>query len=278
MTAAVADFARWADPDWRKVLVLIPDNVGWHVSGKLAVPANVVLRHLPPSTPHLQPVERLWPLVREALANETFPTLAARTEPLAKPCRWLAEDTVTVKGAVGFHWAVALGGFRFGATWSTLLPAPLAKQIDKDMRAEWKELPANRRGLLHLLSRFELSLGQVAGIDGTDADMLADPYQLTILPPSVMRFAASRRQKNDPFTTTANSRSNSSSPTSATGFVNMIPALFTRMSSLPNAPKQASNSRFTSATLLTSACTATAFPPAASMRPTVCWACWARPE
>ena len=109
MTEALADFARWADPDGRKVLVLIVDNAGWHVAGKLAVPPNVVLHHLPSCTPELQPIEPLWPLVREALANKAFPTLAALTAPLEKRCRWLAEDTATVKGAVGFHWAVALG-------------------------------------------------------------------------------------------------------------------------------------------------------------------------
>jgi hypothetical protein len=109
MGQALADFARWADPDGRKVLVVIVDNAGWHVAGKLAVPPNVVLHHLPPCTPELQPAEPLWPLVREGLANKTFPTLAALTEPRERRCRWLAGDPATVKGAVGFHWAVALG-------------------------------------------------------------------------------------------------------------------------------------------------------------------------
>jgi transposase len=109
MGQARADFAGWADPGRRKVLVRIVDNAGWHVAGKLAVPPNVVLVHLPSCTPELQPAEPLWPLVREGLANKTFPTLAALTEPLERRCRWLAVDTATVKGAVGFHWAVALG-------------------------------------------------------------------------------------------------------------------------------------------------------------------------
>lgn len=109
MGQALADFARWADPDGRKVLVVIVDNAGWHVAGTLAVPPNVVLHHLPSCTPELQPAEPLWPLVREGLANKTFPTLAALTDPLERRCRWLAGDTATVKGAVGFHWAVALG-------------------------------------------------------------------------------------------------------------------------------------------------------------------------
>ena len=109
MSQALADFARWADPDGRKVLVLIVDNAGWHVAGKLVVPPNVVLVHLPPCTPELQPAEPLWPLVREGLANKAFPTLAALTDPLEKRCQWLAANPATVKGAVGFHWAVALG-------------------------------------------------------------------------------------------------------------------------------------------------------------------------
>ena len=109
MGEALADFARWADPTGSKVLVVIVDNAGWHVAGALAVPPNVVLHHLPSCTPELQPAEPLWPLVREALANKAFPTLAALTIPLERRCRWLADDPATVKGAVGFHWAVALG-------------------------------------------------------------------------------------------------------------------------------------------------------------------------
>ena len=109
MSQALADFAGWADPTGAKVLVVIVDNAGWHVAGKLVVPVNVVLHHLPPCTPELQPAEPLWPLVREGLANKTFPTLAALTEPLERRCRSLAGDTATVKGAAGFHWAVDLG-------------------------------------------------------------------------------------------------------------------------------------------------------------------------
>jgi len=89
--------------------VVVVDNAGWHVAVKLAVPPNVALVHLPPCTPELQPAEPLWPLVRERLAKKAFPTLAALTDPLEKGCQWLAVNPATVKGAVGFHWAVALG-------------------------------------------------------------------------------------------------------------------------------------------------------------------------
>lgn len=41
-------------------VVLILDQAGWHVSKSLKVPANMTLLHLPPYSPELNPVERLW--------------------------------------------------------------------------------------------------------------------------------------------------------------------------------------------------------------------------
>ena len=107
MGQALADFAGWADPDGRKVLVVILDGSGGHTARKLAVPPNVALHRQPSCTPELQPVEHLWPLVREGLANRVFDGLPKLTEALAARCRWLADHPTVVGGAVGFHWAVA---------------------------------------------------------------------------------------------------------------------------------------------------------------------------
>ncbi len=107
MGRALAAFARWADPSGRKVLVVIVDGSGGHTAKKLAVPANVVLHRLPSCTPELQPAERLWPLVREGLANRVFDDLPALTDTLTARCAWLADHPKVIGGAVGFHWAVA---------------------------------------------------------------------------------------------------------------------------------------------------------------------------
>ena len=40
--------------------VMILDRAGWHVSKDLVVPANVTLILLPPRSPELNPIERLW--------------------------------------------------------------------------------------------------------------------------------------------------------------------------------------------------------------------------
>jgi transposase len=53
--------------------VLVLDNAGWHGSGNLVIPANLTLLHLPPYSPELQPVERLWHWLRSHhLSNQVF--------------------------------------------------------------------------------------------------------------------------------------------------------------------------------------------------------------
>jgi transposase len=110
MGLALAEFARWADPAGRKLLVVLVDNAGWHTARRLAVPPNVVLHPLPPCTPELQPAEPLWPLVREVVANKGFAELEQMEPVLVERCRWLIEHPAIVRGVVGFHWAVALNG------------------------------------------------------------------------------------------------------------------------------------------------------------------------
>jgi transposase len=110
MGLALAEFARWADPDGTKLLVVLVDNAGWHVARRLAVPPNVVLHRLPPCTPELQPAEPLWPLVREAVANRGFDELEEMEPVLVERCRWLIDHPEAVRGAVGFDWAATLNG------------------------------------------------------------------------------------------------------------------------------------------------------------------------
>ena len=43
-----------------KHVVLVLDQAGWHVSKTLKVPDNITLLHLPPYSPELNPIERLW--------------------------------------------------------------------------------------------------------------------------------------------------------------------------------------------------------------------------
>lgn len=58
-------------PDVQVVLVL--DQAGWHLSKDLQVPENITLLHLPPYSPELNPVERLWAFLRShCLSNRMY--------------------------------------------------------------------------------------------------------------------------------------------------------------------------------------------------------------
>jgi hypothetical protein len=88
--------------------MLLVGRAGWHTASRPAVPSNVVLHFLPPCTPELQPAEPFRALVREGVANDTFDRLADLRRVVRRRCRKLAGDRATVKGAIGFHWAVNL--------------------------------------------------------------------------------------------------------------------------------------------------------------------------
>ena len=108
MGAALAAFARHADPGRRKVLVVLLDNAGWHVARRLAVPANVVLHFLPPCTPELQPADPLWPLVREAVANRSVGRIDRLRAILRGRLAYLARNPAIVQPVVGCRWAARL--------------------------------------------------------------------------------------------------------------------------------------------------------------------------
>ena len=54
-------------------VVLVLDRAGWHTSPKLKVPSNITLLPLPPYSPELNPVERLWHWLRSHnLSNRVY--------------------------------------------------------------------------------------------------------------------------------------------------------------------------------------------------------------
>lgn len=53
--------------------VLVWDNAGFHTSGALQVPGNITLLPLPPYSPELNPVERIWRYLRSNhLSNRAY--------------------------------------------------------------------------------------------------------------------------------------------------------------------------------------------------------------
>ena len=53
-------------------LVLV-DQAGWHQSKRLVVPDNITLVPLPPQSPELNPVEKVWQFLRDNwISNRVF--------------------------------------------------------------------------------------------------------------------------------------------------------------------------------------------------------------
>jgi len=76
MNLFLAEFAAGLPGDVHAALVL--DGAGWHGSRGLVVPANVTLVPLPPYSPELNPVERVWLYLRERfLSPRVFPDYRA---------------------------------------------------------------------------------------------------------------------------------------------------------------------------------------------------------
>lgn len=71
MNAHLRFISEAAEPDAHVVLVL--DQAGWHRAKALKVPPNITLLPLPPYSPELNPIERIWAYLRSHyLSNRVF--------------------------------------------------------------------------------------------------------------------------------------------------------------------------------------------------------------
>jgi transposase len=54
-------------------VILVLDRAGWHMSKALKVPPNITLHPLPPYSPELNPIERLWLWIKShELSNRVY--------------------------------------------------------------------------------------------------------------------------------------------------------------------------------------------------------------
>lgn len=72
MNLHLIEIGKTVAPGHHAVLVL--DGAGWHqAGGRLKVPDNITLLHLPPYSPELNPVENIWQYLRQnRLSNRVF--------------------------------------------------------------------------------------------------------------------------------------------------------------------------------------------------------------
>lgn len=84
-------------------VVLVLDQAGWHVAKALEVPENITLLALPPYSPELNAIERVWLYLREHyLSNRVF----ADENELWNACRqaWNRLDEQRLKSICRTQW------------------------------------------------------------------------------------------------------------------------------------------------------------------------------
>jgi transposase len=104
MSTALRLFAKAVGAGPNKHIVMVLDQAGWHTSKKLVLPEGIHVVHLPSHTPELQPAERLWPFVKEAVANRCMPDLDTLEELVVERCDELTRQPQTIRSQTHFHW------------------------------------------------------------------------------------------------------------------------------------------------------------------------------
>jgi transposase len=76
-------------------LALIMDGAGWHKSSDLKVPENIKIFFLPPYSPELNPVERLWLYIKQRiLSNKIYQTIDDLENTLCEFINGLSKEVV----------------------------------------------------------------------------------------------------------------------------------------------------------------------------------------
>jgi transposase len=101
MAVFLERFARELAPGAHAALIL--DRAGWHVARRLAVPANVTLVPLPPYSPELNPVERVWLHLRERfLSHRVLDGHAAVLDAACRAWTALTAETGRLASLTGY--------------------------------------------------------------------------------------------------------------------------------------------------------------------------------
>lgn len=89
------------------IIVLCCDGAAWHKSRGLELPENIVLFHIPPYTPEMNPIEQIWKEIRKrGFRNEVFATLEKVVDRLCDTICTLSNQVVS--SITGRLWIIEL--------------------------------------------------------------------------------------------------------------------------------------------------------------------------
>jgi putative transposase len=81
------------------------DKAGWHIADDLFVPANLSLVFLPPYSPELNPIERLWLYLRDnRLTHRVFADTAEIMDACCDAWNALLAETGRIRSLCSYPW------------------------------------------------------------------------------------------------------------------------------------------------------------------------------
>lgn len=76
-------------------IVMVMDGAGWHQSNKLIIPGNIRIIILPPYSPELNPVEKLWQYIKNhTIKNRIYKTLGKLENAVCKFVKTLTPEII----------------------------------------------------------------------------------------------------------------------------------------------------------------------------------------
>jgi hypothetical protein len=106
MQAYLDSFAQTIAPDEHVLMVL--DRAGWHGAKALKIPGCITLEPLPPRSPELNPVERMWLYLKEKfLSHRLLDDYGAIEEAICSAWRRLIAETGRLASLTAYPWIMA---------------------------------------------------------------------------------------------------------------------------------------------------------------------------
>lgn len=99
----LSEFAKAQGLSKHKIAILLWDGAPAH-RANLKIPEGVELFPIPAYTPELNPSERLWSPLREAVANRSFEQIEEMEEILINEMNDLSKQKEYLSGMTNYHW------------------------------------------------------------------------------------------------------------------------------------------------------------------------------
>jgi hypothetical protein len=107
MQAMLDELSQAVAPDAHAVVLM--DRAGWHIAKELAVPANLTPVFLPPYSPELNAIERVWLYLRERfLSHRRWPGYDDILDACCAAWNALLAETGRIRSLCALDWATTV--------------------------------------------------------------------------------------------------------------------------------------------------------------------------